>query len=98
LEPSRKIVVARELTKLHEEVWRGTMEEAAAHWASIEPRGEFTLVIEGAVAVAPDLDSAVELAASRVRAGMSMSEAVKEVAEVTGVSRRELYDAVLKSP
>ena len=98
LDASRKVVVARELTKLHEEVWRGTVRQAADHWATNEPRGEFTIVIDGAATVAPDFESALEMVAVRVGDGMSMSGAVKEVAESTGVSRRELYDAVLKAP
>jgi 16S rRNA (cytidine1402-2'-O)-methyltransferase len=98
LDPERRVVIARELTKLHEQVWRGTLVDAAIHWASIEPRGEFTLVIEGASAEMPDLDSATEMAVKRIDDGTSMSEAVKEVAGATGVSRRELYDAVLNAP
>ena len=97
LDPSRRIVVARELTKLHEEVWRGTLAEAAEHWASREPKGEFTLVIEGANEVGPDLDTAKSMVKVRMGDGLPMSGAVKEVAEATGVSRRELYDAVLKA-
>jgi 16S rRNA (cytidine1402-2'-O)-methyltransferase len=97
LGPSRRVVVARELTKLHEEVWRGTVADAADHWASSEPRGEFTLVIEGAVREVPDLDAATALALTRIQDSTPMSTVVKEVADATGVSRRELYDAVLKA-
>jgi 16S rRNA (cytidine1402-2'-O)-methyltransferase len=97
MDPLRNVVVARELTKMHEEVWRGTLAQAADHWGSNEPRGEFTLVIEGAEAVAPDLDAATTMAFARIQDGTSMSSAVKEVAEATGVSRGSLYDAVLKA-
>lgn len=96
-DPTRRVVVARELTKVHEEVWRGTLAEAADHWASIEPRGEFTVVVEGASDEVPDLDSALTMAKDRIDDGISMSDAVKEVSDATGVSRRELYDAVLRA-
>lgn len=95
LDPSRMVVIARELTKLHEQVWRGTLAEAAAHWAETQVKGEFTLVVEGASAGAPDLESATAIAMERIEDGSSMSDAVKVVAGETGVSRRELYDAVL---
>ena len=94
---SRRVVVARALTNLHEEVWRGTVAEAAEHWGSTEPRGEFTLVIEGAAANVPDLDAAIARALIRIEDSIPMSTVVREVAEATGVSRRELYDAVLKA-
>ena len=48
LGPTRVLVVARELTKLHEEVWRGSVAQALEHWAAVAPRGEFTLVLAGA--------------------------------------------------
>jgi 16S rRNA (cytidine1402-2'-O)-methyltransferase len=93
----RRVVVTRELTKLHEEIWRGTVQDAADHWASTEPRGEFTLVIEGAAAEVPDLEAATALALKRIQDATPMSTVVKEVAKATGVSKRELYDAVLKA-
>ncbi len=46
--PERRVVFARELTKLHEEVWRGTLGEAVARVAAVEPRGEHVLVLDGA--------------------------------------------------
>ena len=55
----RRVVVVRELTKLHEEVWRGTLEEAASRWAD-GTKGEVTLVVEGADEPVPDLDAALE--------------------------------------
>lgn len=45
--PDREMVIARELTKLHEEIWRGSLGEAVAHLESKPPRGEYTLVLEG---------------------------------------------------
>jgi 16S rRNA (cytidine1402-2'-O)-methyltransferase len=98
LEPDRPVAVVRELTKLHEEIWRGHLVEAARRWSvDVQPRGEFTLVVAGAPEPGPpgltDLLVAVE---SRVAAGASMSDAVREVASDSGVSRRELYDLVVK--
>jgi 16S rRNA (cytidine1402-2'-O)-methyltransferase len=88
----RRMAVCRELTKLHEEVFRGTVSQAMAHFA--EPRGEFTLVIEGcteaAKPVKPDVDAASELAGLRAR-GLKAKEAIALVSGQTGVSRKELY-------
>lgn len=93
----RTVVVARELTKLHEEVWRGTLGEAALRWSeTVAPRGEFTLVISGAVETEPEPDDLLEAVADLESAGVSRSEAVREVAGLQGVSRRELYEKVIK--
>ena len=67
--PDRRIALCRELTKVHEEVWRTTVGEAAAPLPENEPRGEFVLVVEGAQApAAPEqeytLEDAVEMARS----------------------------------
>ena len=94
----RKIAVGREMTKLHEEIFRGTVSEAEAHFTS--PRGEFTLVIRGVETKAPaGLDEATltELAAMR-RAGVPAKEAVAKISAQTGLSRREIYHAWLKLP
>jgi 16S rRNA (cytidine1402-2'-O)-methyltransferase len=93
--PDRKIVVTREMTKLHEEVWRGTVSEAAIHFAQDDARGEFTLVIKGATRVVPSLETAKETALGMIAKGDSLSHAVKESAMHHGVSRRELYAEVL---
>ncbi len=96
-EPGRRVVVARELTKLHEEVWRGTLHEAARHWGERENiRGEITLVIEGSPQPEPDVAGALEAAKRLIEEGLSASDAVRKVAVRTGVSRRELYDVVIK--
>lgn len=92
----RKVVVARELTKIHEEVWRGTVSDAAATFGDpARARGEFTVVVEGALPVEPNLDDAVDAATSLISRGTSTSDAVREIASSHGVSRRELYDRVL---
>jgi 16S rRNA (cytidine1402-2'-O)-methyltransferase len=87
----RRVVVVRELTKLHEEVWRGTLEEAASRWAD-GTKGEVTLVVEGADEPVPDLDAALEEVGRLVADGLSRSEAVRVVATTHSVSRRRLYE------
>ncbi|MCZ7532427.1 MAG: 16S rRNA (cytidine(1402)-2'-O)-methyltransferase [Acidimicrobiia bacterium] len=92
----RRVVVTRELTKLHEEVWRGTVAGAAAHWGGeVEPRGEFTIVIEGAPAPTHDLSAATDAALELIDSGTSPSDAVKTIARETGVSKRDLYEMVI---
>lgn len=94
--PLRRIVVARELTKIHEEVWRGTMADAIVEFGDpARARGEFTVVIEGAQPVEPNLGDALDAAKSLIASGTSTSDAVREIASSHGVSRRELYDRVL---
>ncbi len=94
----RPVVVARELTKLHEEVWRGTLGDAAKHWASgVEPRGEFTLVIAPGPVPTPSLAAGLAAVDDRVAAGEALSSAVREVAEEMGLSRRVLYEAALEA-
>jgi len=94
----RLVVVAREMTKLHEEVWRGTLRDAAKHWESaVQPRGEFTLVIAPAVARPPDMAEALDAVDELVAGGQRLSTAVREVAETQGISRRMLYEASLEA-
>jgi len=92
----RKIAISRELTKIHEEVFRGTISEAIEHF--ITPRGEFTLVIEGKAEVKkPELTPEVIEEIRRLhRQGMSAKEAIAQLSLVTGLSRKELYQAWLK--
>ena len=87
----RRIAVCRELTKLHEEVFRGSVQEALAHFT--EPRGEFTLVVEGASAATPatSLDDArTELLRLRAE-GARAKDAVDTVAGALGLPRRRVY-------
>lgn len=95
LEPERPVVVCRELTKLHEEVWRGTLGGASAHWAERRVKGEVTLVLGGASDPHPDLEAAVVRVLELVDGGEPLSEACRRVAEATGVRRRALYGAVV---
>lgn len=93
----REIAVCRELTKLHEEVFRGTVSQAAAHFT--EPRGEFTLVIAGKKETArPQLTGEVKRQLRDMRlSGAKAKEAVSRLAEATGLSKKELYQAWIKS-
>lgn len=93
----RTVVVAREMTKAFEEIWRGNLATAAKHWTATEPRGEFTLVIAGAEPKLVDLDTAVKAVRTAMEAGISMTDAVRQVASGTGISRRRLYETVLRS-
>lgn len=89
----REAVVARELTKLHEEVWRGSLLEAATHYTDNPPKGELTVVVDGAPASTGDLASAVAVVHRLVADGDLFSEAVKRAADSHGVRRRLLYEA-----
>ncbi len=94
---NRRVVLARELTKLHEEIWRGTIEDAVSHWTTIETtRGEFTVVVEGAVEEVPDVESGVIAVKRLIDQGSTASDAVRQIAKSTGISRRELYELVVK--
>ncbi len=94
----RRCVVARELTKLHEEVWRGSLDEAVAEWTGRDRvRGEVTVVLGALEASAPDLEAAVVTAQALIAVGVSPSEAVRRTATTTGVSRRTLYERVVNS-
>ena len=88
----RRIVLARELTKLHEEIWRGTLGEAVERIGAVEPRGEYVLVVDGAPPT-PDADDGaiLEALADARRRGLSTRDASTEVADRLGVPRRRVY-------
>jgi len=92
----RPVAVARELTKVHEETFRGTLAGAVDHVAGQPPRGEHVIVLGGAPprAAATD-DDVAEAARSELAGGASTREAADRVAERLGVARRRAYDAVL---
>jgi len=92
----RKIAVCRELTKIYEEVFRGTISQAIEHFT--EPKGEFTLVIEGKLEKdKPQLTEAIEKQLHNMRlSGVTAKETIAKVAGETGLSKKELYRAWLR--
>jgi len=94
--PERRVALCRELTKLHEEVWRGTLGEAADHLSAREPIGEFVVVLEGAPVAAPTTDDEVSALLRRaVSGGMSKRDAAAHVAAQTGRPKRDVYNLAL---
>ena len=93
--PERPISLCRELSKLHEEIRRTTLGEAADYYDQNPPRGEFVLVVRGAEP-AQEEEATLEDGLVRVRAlreeGASLRDAVKQAAKELGLSRNELYD------
>ena len=96
----RQIVLARELTKLHEEFWRGTIGEAIAlYTTSREPKGEYTLVVAGASEVEPLVLSEAEIKAELqqlLKQGMTRSQASRHLAQLTSLPRRQIYQLTLE--
>jgi 16S rRNA (cytidine1402-2'-O)-methyltransferase len=92
----RPIAVARELTKLHEEIYRGRISEAAAHFDAHPPKGEITLVIDGAPPAASewDLERVRESLKAGLIRGKSPSFLAREIASQSGWKRREVYRLV----
>ena len=90
----RPVTVARELTKAHEEVWRGTLAGALEEWTGRAPRGEFTLVIGGRPGSAVPMEAAIREVRDRVDGGEPMSAAIRTVAGNTGLGRRALYETL----
>jgi 16S rRNA (cytidine1402-2'-O)-methyltransferase len=98
-DPDRPVAVVRELTKLHEEVWRGTLGEAAEAFAARQLRGEVVLVVGGAPAPEPAGDEEVEAAVRTVVADDSSAgprQVAERVAASLGVPRRRAYEAALR--
>jgi 16S rRNA (cytidine1402-2'-O)-methyltransferase len=95
--PLRLVAVARELTKLHEEVWRGTLDGALARARESAPRGEHVVVVAGAGGPEPASDEQVEAAlAAKLAEGVPAKEAVPLVAAELGVPKRRVYDASVR--
>jgi 16S rRNA (cytidine1402-2'-O)-methyltransferase len=90
----RRAVVCRELTKLHEEVVRGTAAELAERFAD-GARGEICLVVAGAPASVADLPSGIAQVLALVADGAKLKDASAEVADATGLSKRDLYEGAL---
>ena len=98
--PERSVTLCRELTKLHEEVWKTTFAEAAARYAEAEPRGEYVLVVAGAPAPGPEAAPTPEQAAAHALAlmqseGLAPTAAAKAAAQGTPYSKSEIYKRLL---
>ena len=99
VDPARPVAVVRELTKLHEEVWRGSLGDAASVFAAREVRGEIVLVVGGAPAAAPADEAAVEaavLAALCDDPAAGPRQVAERVAASLDVPRRRAYEAALR--
>jgi 16S rRNA (cytidine1402-2'-O)-methyltransferase len=89
----RQVAVARELTKLHEEIWRGHLNDAAEWAAETPPRGEIAVVVQGALRPGPAGEDDVEAAVrARLDAGDSARDAATTVAAELGVPKRQAYE------
>ena len=95
----RDISICRELTKLHEEIIRTTLSQAVSHFAETPPRGEFVLVVKGAEKVREIItpEEALKVAKAYREKGLAVKDAAKRASEETGVSKKELYAALVKS-
>lgn len=94
----RSVALCRELTKLHEQTMRMTLSQAVEFYASNDPRGEYVLVVAGCekrTGPAVTLEDGVAMVLQRKADGMRMKDAVRQVADDTGLNRNELYDAAL---
>lgn len=92
--PEREIVAARELTKIHEEFIRGTVQEVSQYFSENQPRGEFVILVSPNTEETEQLSwpELIELVDERVDKGESKKSAIKEVAQANQVSKNELYD------
>lgn len=96
---NRLIVLARELTKLYEEIWRGMIKEAIVHYSSEQPKGEYTLVVSGAsLTETPELSEAQlkQELQKLMNQGMTRSQASRHLAETSHLSRRQIYQLALE--
>ena len=97
----RRAVVARELTKLHEEFRAGTLAELAGYYSEHPPRGEITIVLEGTGAPAEPPDrtgEAVEQATLLLAEGLTRREVVRRISETLGLPRNDAYRLVMELP
>jgi 16S rRNA (cytidine1402-2'-O)-methyltransferase len=93
----RRVAIGRELTKLHEETWRGTLAGALEWVAEQAPRGELVIVLDGAAPAGPAGEAEVTAAVQeRLDAGDSVRDAAATVATALGVSKRQAYDAAVR--
>jgi 16S rRNA (cytidine1402-2'-O)-methyltransferase len=91
----RSVAIARELTKIYETVWRGTLDAAVLHLGSISPRGEYVIVLEGAPPRGEVSDDEIRSALHLALAGHSRKDAVEAVVGQLDVPKRRVYDLAL---
>jgi 16S rRNA (cytidine1402-2'-O)-methyltransferase len=98
VQPERAIVLGRELTKLHEEFWRGTVAEAISHYNQKEPQGEYTVILAGAAitTIQHSDESLKSELAKMFERGLSRSEASKQLAALTAIGKRHIYQLALE--
>lgn len=94
---NRELAIARELTKIHEEVIRTTLADAAEKYSNESIKGEIVLIINGAEVKQETftLEQAIEIAKSHIASGSSLSEAAKRAAHETGIKKGEIYNVLL---
>ncbi len=94
----RRVSLCRELTKLNEEILRMTLSAACEYYESVEPRGEYVLVIDGAPEVSEEEESVniADRAAALMAGGMSQKDAIKTIVRETGLPKNKVYSEVLK--
>lgn len=95
----RNAAICRELTKIHEETLRGTLNELICYFNETEPRGEFVIVVEGKAREREKLSlcEAVKIAEKMIENGEKPNSACKQAAELSGISKREIYSALLEN-
>ena len=96
--PERRISLCRELTKLHEEVLRMTLDAAVSFYDKLEPKGEYVLILEGARKVeeqGPSMDACLQQVRDLRDSGMSLKDAVKQVSKAEGIPKNTLYEAAI---
>jgi len=96
----RQAIAARELTKKFEEIIRADLDELITHFAKIAPKGEFSLVVEGAKQIASDIEESDSIQRALIKArklvqkGLSKKDAAKLTAEILDVPRHSIYNAL----
>ena len=94
---NRKIALVKELTKIYENVERTTLSEASEKYKTVNPKGEFVLIVEGKPEEGKEeitTDDAKNEALKLVESGMSKNEAAKVIAKKTGLKKSDIYKAL----
>jgi 16S rRNA (cytidine1402-2'-O)-methyltransferase len=99
--PDRRVVVARELTKMHEEIRSGTIVDQLEYYTGVPPRGELTIILQGTgepLEIPDRTDDALEHATSLLAEGLTRREVVRRLTESLGLPRNEAYKLVMELP